>query len=139
MTTGRLSGAFLSLKISCKKLVLFAVSILSVICIMLFFKLNIIILYVLMFIFGFANGPIYPLMLSATPEVVGVKISQSVIGMEIAFAYIGCVLTHISLGFLVKYFSINILPVYTFVSYVLMAIVFVAFMSQVSKNSKKAN
>ncbi len=137
MTVGRLSGAFLSIKISCKKLVLIAVAILSVICIMLFFNFNIITLYVLMFIFGLANGPIYPLMLADTPEIVGEKISQSVIGMEIAFAYIGCVLTHIILGVLVKYFSIGILPVYVFVSYILMAVVFAAFMRQTGKNTGK--
>ena len=130
MTAGRLSGAFLSIKISCKKLVMIAVAVLSVICIMLFFDFNIVTVFVLVFVFGLANGPVYPLMLAATPEIVGVKISQCVIGMEIAFAYIGCVLTHIVLGVFVKYFSIGILPIYVLISYLLMAVVFALFMRQ---------
>lgn len=130
MTVGRLSGAFLSIKINCKKLLRIVIPALSVICMMLFFKLNIIVLYVLMFVFGMANGPIYPLMLSATPEIVGEEISQSVIGSEIAFAYIGCVLTHVILGFLVKYLSIAVLPVYVIAAYILMVLMFALFIRQ---------
>ena len=128
MTVGRLLGAFLTIKINGKKLIALAIAILAEICVLFLFNFNISVLYVLVFIFGLTNGPIYPLMLSITPEVVGNKYSQSVIGTEIAAAYTGCVLTHIILGFLVKYLSIGVLPIFVIASFTLMAVIYIAFM-----------
>ncbi len=133
MTVGRLTGAFLSIKVDCLKLVKMAIFVLAPVCLMLLFNLNIIALYVLMFVFGLANGPVYPLILSVTPNIVGRRMSQSVIGMEIAFAYTGCVLTHILLGILVEYFSIGVLPVFAFVSYILMIAMFIALWRNINK------
>lgn len=128
MTVGRLLGAFLTIKISGKKLIATAISVLAAVCVLFLFNFNVSVLYVLVFIFGLTNGPIYPLMLSITPDVVGNNVSESVIGTEIAAAYTGCVLTHVILGFLVKYISIAVLPIFVIASFALMAVIYIAFM-----------
>lgn len=128
MTVGRLLGAFLTIKVNGKKLIAIAITVLAAVCVLFLFNFNVSVLYVLVFIFGLTNGPIYPLMLSITPDVVGNNVSQSVIGTEIAAAYTGCVLTHVILGFLVKCISIAVLPVYVIASFALMAVIYILFM-----------
>lgn len=130
MTVGRLLGAFLTIRFSGRKLIAIAIAVLSAVCLLFLFNFNISVLYVLMFIFGLTNGPIYPLMISITPDSVESKYSQSVIGTEIAAAYTGCVLTHIILGFLVKYLSIGVLPIFVIASFALMAVIYIAFLKQ---------
>lgn len=128
MTVGRLLGAFLTIKVNGKKLIAIAITVLAAVCVLFLFNFNVSVLYVLVFIFGLTNGPIYPLILSITPDVVGNNVSQSVIGTEIAAAYTGCVLTHVILGFLVKCISIAVLPVYVIASFALMAVIYILFM-----------
>lgn len=128
MTAGRLICAFSSIKISCHKLIIAGISVLMVGCVAFMFAItNIAILYVLMFVLGLANGPIYPMLLSITPDIVNKKYAQSVIGTEIAFAYMGCVLTHILLGFLVDSFTITVLPLFVIVSYAIMLLAYCGF------------
>ncbi len=130
MAVGRfLISAFL-VKIDYRKLLKVMISCMSVLCVVLFFNPDVVALFVLMFLFGMTNGPIFPLIVSFTPEIVGKIKAQSIIGTEITFAYVGCLFTHISLGFLVKYFSIGILPIYVIVSYILMVVVFYLFVRQ---------
>ena len=106
---------------------------LASVCILFLFNHSIAVLYVLVFLFGLANGPVYPLLLSATPDIVERKVSQSIIGTEIAAAYTGCVLTHVTLGILVKYFSIGVLPYFVIISFILMALVYMAFIKTTKK------
>lgn len=128
MTVGRLLGAFLTIKVNGKKLIAIAIAVLAAVCVLFLFNFNVSVLYVLVFIFGLTNGPIYPLMLSITPDAVGNSVSESVIGTEIAAAYTGCVLTHVILGFLVKCISIAVLPIFVIASFALMAVIYVLFM-----------
>ncbi|MBE7034405.1 MAG: MFS transporter [Ruminococcaceae bacterium] len=127
MTAGRLLGAFLTIKITPKKLIAIAIVIMIPVCILFMFDLGVTMFYILMFIFGFANGPVYPLLISGTPEIFGNKESQSIIGTELAAAYVGCMLTHVILGILVKLISIAVLPYYVIISFILMAVVYMTF------------
>ena len=134
MTAGRLICAFSSIKIPCQRLIVAGITILSAACIVFMFNITSIpALYVLMFILGLANGPIYPMLLSFTPDIVSKQHTQSVIGTEIAFAYMGCVLTHVLLGFLVNTFTINVLTVFVIVSNAIMVLSFCGFCKFKSK------
>ena len=115
MGFGRMFAGFLSLKVSCKKMILaFAIALMLPSLVMLF-KLPLVMLYISFCLVGFMVGPIYPLTIYLGPDMFGREKAQAVLGTQIAVAYSGFVISQLVMSVIVDKLTISVFPALSFI------------------------
>jgi fucose permease len=115
ITIGRLITGFLTMRISCRRLIQIGqiITLIGALFLLLPFASGFSIIGLLLV--GFGCAPIFPCMLHETPNRFGQVLSQKIMGLQMAFAYIGSTLLPPLLGLIVSITSIGILPFFLIV------------------------
>ncbi len=121
ITLGRIINGFLTLKKSDKFLINLGLKIIVLGVGLLFipFTFTTIIGFILI---GLGCAPIYPSIISLTPNLFGKENSQSFIGIQMAFAYLGTLLMPPLFGIFADNISVSLLPLYLFIILIIMIV-----------------
>ena len=111
ITIGRLITGFLTMKISCRKLIQFGQIITLAGASILLLPLAPIVSLLGLVLIGLGCAPIFPCMLHETPNRFGKALSQKIMGLQMAFAYIGSIFLPPLIGLIAAIVSIDIFPV----------------------------
>jgi len=106
---GRLLSGLLSIKLSCKRIMLFGEITLALAVAVLLLPLG----YTAgigLFLVGLGVSPIYPNLMHLTPKLFGRSVSQSIIGTQMAFASLGIMLSPVVFGFFAERFGVGLFP-----------------------------
>jgi fucose permease len=110
ITVGRLITGFLTMKISCRRLIQ-AGQIITLGGVLLLLLPSVAAFPLAGFILiGLGCAPIFPCMLHETPDRFGPSLSQKIMGLQMAFAYIGSTFLPPLLGLVISLTDIGILP-----------------------------
>ncbi|PKM93749.1 MAG: MFS transporter [Firmicutes bacterium HGW-Firmicutes-1] len=115
ITVGRLITGFLTLRVSCRRLIqggqVIALS--GVLLLLLPFAVDLSLIGLILI--GLGCAPIFPCMLHETPNRFGSALSQKIMGLQMAFAYIGSTLLPPLLGLATSISDIKIFPFFLIV------------------------
>lgn len=111
MGFGRMFSGFLSIKVTCRKMMTAFAILLCVPGALMLLPLSPLFLYVVFALIGFLSGPVYPLTLYLAPELFGKERAHAVLGTQIAVAYAGFVLSQTLMSVIVRALSISVFPI----------------------------
>lgn len=113
ITVARGISGFLSIKLNNKTMITLGhmIMILGALCLLLPFDTNIIRIAGLVLL-GLGCAPIYPSMISSTPERFGRENAQDIMGLQMAGAYVGSAVTAPLFGLIANYTGYKIFPYY---------------------------
>lgn len=122
MGGGRMFAGFLSIKISCKKMIAAFSCALMLPAAILLFALPEYMLYITFCLVGFLCGPVYPLVIYIGPELFGGDKSHAVLGTQIAVAYSGFVVSQLLMSLIVEKLTISVFPILCFIFAILLVV-----------------
>ena len=136
MGFGRMFSGFLSIKISCKKMIAaFSCALVLPAAVMLF-NLPVYMLYIAFCLVGFLCGPVYPLLIYIGPDIFGKDKSPAVLGTQIAVAYSGFVISQLLMSLIVEGLTIAVFPILSFVFTALLILSTLCLVLTVSKKEE---
>jgi fucose permease len=112
ITAGRLITGFLTMKISCRRLIQAGQIITFGGVLLLLLPFDVALSLAGLILIGLGCAPIFPCMLHETPDRFGSSLSQKIMGLQMAFAYIGSTFLPPLLGLVISITGIGILPVF---------------------------
>lgn len=110
ITVGRLITGFLTLKVSCRRLIQVGQMIMLVGALVLLLPLSVNFSLAGLILIGIGCAPIFPCMIHETPHRFGAALSQKIMGLQMAFAYIGSTLLPPFFGLVISIMDMSILP-----------------------------
>ncbi len=112
LAVGRLVSGIISVRLSGIRIISLATALLTVAIILLALPLNTVAALILLFLMGFAIGPVFPNVIRIVPHCFGREASQSVIGLIMAASYVSMALSPLIFGFVSQELTPALLPYY---------------------------
>lgn len=122
ITLGRILSGVLSKKLNCGKLLTVGYTLAGIGVVLTFLPMAPTYYAISLILVGLGNGPTFPNLTHATPEVFGKQHSNSIIGMQMTFSNLGILLIPPLSGLLFQEISFNLFPVVALGCFLLMAI-----------------
>lgn len=135
MGFGRMFAGFLSIKLSCKKMIAAFSCVLIIPSAVMLFSLPAYMLYATFCLVGFLSGPVYPLTIYLGPDMFGKDKAHAVLGTQIAVAYSGFVISQLLMSLIVEGLTISVFPVLSLIFSVLLLVCTVSLALFTSKTS----
>lgn len=134
IAAGRFVSGLLSLKLSCKQLILLGVISIGIALVVLALPFGPTVAAIGLFLCGLGISPIYPNLMHLTPIVFGRDVSQSVMGTQMAAGCLGGMLAPALFGQIAQHIHVGLFPYYMGIFFVCLVLAYIFFTKRGNKS-----